>query len=422
MTVQMNNGVNPGQRPPTRSAHQQTRSQPQAEPQDNPNRPPRSEANSGTPRSAQRPAQSIGAPKVQVRQIAAWGKVAFALAFWSLLAGGLILAFLYSTVVALLPSWVWNFNEMAKLVTANLDLYPRTVFWILGFSTVMATIAYTVIQGYQSAGQLRKHFGIVLPNKSTFDELRNFSYGVEAFINFTYVFGQSVGGWTGNKFGDGAKLLGYILSNPIKAIVDLLWIATMTMMSEWMIGLACLSIVAAMQAVRANAGVAAKQSAVTSANPQQWGSDRGNQRPAQTVDVGSTAAQPESRKQQEREQKADRAHGEFWLDQNNVWKYTIVSDETGKQRSKLAENGSKITFEGAEYEAFFDASEQSTPDRWKWKQSQKPAAPTNAPRPQRRTAAEQRSPQPAPEPVTATPAPAANPTPAATARPPRRPR
>jgi hypothetical protein len=337
-----------------------------------------------------------------------------------LAAGGLILGFLYFTVVNLLPSWVWNFNEMAKLVTQNLELYPRTVFWILGFSTVMATIAYTVIQGYQSAGQLKKHFGVLLPAQTTFDELRNFSYLVEAFINFTYVFGRSVGGWTGNMFGDGAKLLGYILSNPIKAIADLLWIAVMTMQSELMIGLACLAIVAAMQAVSANAGVAAKQSAVTSAKPQQWGNDRGNQRPVdRTVDVDpAKSAQPESKKQQEREQKADRYHGEFWLDQNNTWKYTVIDGENGKQRSKLAKVGDTIVINGQDYFAHFEAGYE---DPWQWNQlPQKPSAPANAPRPQRRTAAEQRSPQPVPEPVVATQATAT--TPAATARPPRRPR
>lgn len=419
MAVQMNNGANPGQRPPQRSAHQQARSQPQSEPQGNPNRPPRSEANPGTPRSAQRPANTIGAPKVQGRQIAAWGKVAFASAFWSLLAGGLILAFLYFTVVNLLPAWVWNFNEMAKLVTANLELYPRTVFWILGFSTVMATIAYTVIQGYQSAGQLKKHFGIVLPAQATFDELRNFSYGVEALINFTYVFGRSIDGWTGNMFGDGAKLLGYVLSNPIKAIVDLLWIATMTMMSEWMIGLACLAIVAAMQAIRANAGVAAKQSAVTSARPQQWSGDRGDQRPVdRTVDVEpAKSAQPESKKQQGREQNAGYAHGEFYQDQQGVWKYLEIN-ENGTARAKNAKEGAKIDANGIEAEAYFDDITQ----KWCWRPSRTPAAPSNAPRPQRRTAAEQRSTQPAPEPVATQPAPAANPAPAAPARPPRRPR
>jgi hypothetical protein len=416
MTVQTNNGASPQHR----STHQQSRSQPQSEPQGNPNRPPRSEANPGTSRSAQRPVQPIGSPKIQGRQIAAWGKVAFASAFWVLLAGGLILAFLYFTVVNLLPAWVWNFNEMAKLVTANLELYPRTVFWILGFSTVMATIAYSVIQGYQSAGQLKKHFGIVLPAQATFDELRNFSYGVEAVINFTYVFGRSVGGWTGNMSGDGARLLGYILSNPIKAIVDVLWIAMMTMMSEWMIGLACLAIVAAMQAIRANAGVAAKQAAVTSARPQQWTNDRGSQRPAQTVDVEPTKSaqpQPESKKQQDREQNADRAPGEFFQDQNNAWKYMITDMETGKQRSKIADKGAKITFDGVECTLIWN-HDQNWDGGWKWEKSPTPEAPTNSPRPQRRTAAEQQS----TEPVAATQTPSVNPATERPARPPRRPR
>ncbi|MGL5064566.1 MAG: hypothetical protein ACRC62_31645, partial [Microcoleus sp.] len=296
----------------------------------------------GSPRSRQRPISSIGAPKVNGHQVAAWGRVSFVTVFFFGLSAILFALLVFLSVVWLMPPWFGFFGDIQNGIADNIGIFPRAVYGVLSLSSTIAIAAYVLTQGYQSAESLEM-FGVKLP-KAESQELRNYFYAGETIIVSQQAFKNAVGGFTGNLGNHIIQIFGFIGANPVSFVGVLLMIATQVMVSERLIYLSAKAFKHAQKTMMLNAGVAAKQNNVTTARPEQWAGDRTSQRPAQTVDVPATPAEgkPEPKRQTDRESKANYAHGEFFQDQNSEWKYWEVKDGTG--RARIAKVGATIEY------------------------------------------------------------------------------
>ena len=348
-----------------------------------PPRPPRSNAwgpspSEGSTRSQQRPINSIGAPKIGPHQVSAWSKVTIATAFFFALCFGFIALFVFLSVVWLMPPWFGFFRMVQDGILADQGLFPRAVYGILSWSSIISVLGYVVTQGYQSSESLEM-FGIKLPKSAEIAELRWALYGAETIVVSQQSFSSAVGGFSGNLANNASQVWGLASSDFVGLIFVLIRISVQVMISEILIRLAAKTFKLAMDTMMLNAGVAAKQSQVSSARPAAWGNDRSTQRPAQTVEVSTDPPrQSESKQQADREQDAGYSHGEFYQDQKGIWKY-MDKQADGTSRSKVAKDGAVISFKGLNYSAKLNEGQ------WDWKNiDPSPEAPKSEPRPQRR--------------------------------------
>ena len=350
-----------------------------------PPRPPRSAAwgagpSEGSTRSQQRPISSIGAPKIGGHQVSAWSKVTIATVFFFSISIGFISLFVFLSVVWLMPPWFGFFRMIQDGILVNQELFPRAVYGILSWSSIISIVGYVITQGYQSSESL-EIFGIKLPKSAEIIELRWALYGAETIVVSQQAVNNAVGGFSGSLANNASQVWGLTSSNFIGFVFVLITIGAQVMISEVLIKLSAKSFKLAMDTMLLNAGVAAKQSQVGTAKPAAWGSDRSAQRPAQTVDVSpAPPRQSESRQQADREQDAGYSHGEFYQDQKGIWKYMETQDD-GTSRSKVAKDGAAISFKGLNYSAKLNEGQ------WDWKVCETaPKAPPSEPRPQRRSA------------------------------------
>ena len=350
-----------------------------------PPRPPRSNAwnpnpSEGSTRSQQRPISSIGAPKIGGHQVSAWSKVTIATVFFFALSFGFIALFVFLSVVWLMPPWFGFFRMVQDGILASQELFPRAVYGILSWSSIISIVGYVITQGYQSSESL-EIFGIKLPKSGEIAELRWALYAAETILVSQQAASNAVGGFSGSLANNTAQVWGLATSNFIGFIFVLITIGAQVMISEVLINLSAKSFKLAMDTMMLNAGVAAKQSHVGNAKPAAWGADRSVQRPAQTVDVSpEPPRQAESKQQSDREQDAGYSHGEFYQDQKGIWKY-MDKQADGTSRSRIAKDGAVILAEGVAYSA------KLIDGQWDWKAVEpSPVAPPSAPRPQRRTA------------------------------------